>query len=614
MKKITKLLLGAVATGLMAVSCDLTEEPIASVSKETVFGSESGIKAYSWSFYEYLPSGSDLGYIEGRMVDYLDATNYQAFLHKDAYNAEVASGWSASVWKELRNINWFLQNCEEAQVEEPVKNNYIGLARFWRAYFYYGMVKQFGDVPWIDHALDVNETDALMAPRDSRELVMENVWKDLEFAQQNISLDKDPTCSQVTKWVAYAFASRIALFEGTFRKYHKLNLSTSSSTWLDRAATAAKYVMDNSGYKLYSTGKPAKDYRDMFLANAPKTDEIMMAEVFSSDLAAVHGTNVYFNSQTNGSCCNFIRPFICTFLQTDGTPYTDRPGWETEGFYAETRNRDARLAQIIRTPGFVREGETVLPEIDGYARLGYQPIKFCVDAKAADTKALNDNMLSLFRYAEVLLNYAEAKAELGTLSDADWAQTVGAIRARAGITGGLTSKPTKVDTYLQQTYYPDVNDAAILEIRRERGCELCLEGFRFDDIRRWACGELMTISWTGMYIEDIDKPLDLDGDGIGDAVYYTTKAKLKAALALVPETERDKVMSRVVSTDPASSDLQVHAAPGGGYYLAWNTQEDKNRVFGKKQYLYPIPAMVMVRNPNITQNPGWENNAFNDGN
>ena len=124
----------------------------------------------------------------------------------------------------------------------------------------------------------------------------------------------------------------------------------------------------------------------------------------------------------------------------------------------------------------------------------------------------------------------------------------------------------------------------------------------------------MTISWTGMYIEDIDKPLDLDGDGIGDAVYYTTKAKLKAALALVPETERDKVMSRVVSTDPASSDLQVHAAPGGGYYLAWNTQEDKNRVFGKKQYLYPIPAMVMVRNPNITQNPGWENNAFNDGN
>ena len=79
-------------------------------------------------------------------------------------------------------MNWFIQNCENATVDQAVKNNYLGLARFFRAYFYYGMVRRFGDVPWIDHALDVDETEALMAPRDSREVVMENVWKDLEFA------------------------------------------------------------------------------------------------------------------------------------------------------------------------------------------------------------------------------------------------------------------------------------------------------------------------------------------------------------------------------------------------------------------------------------------------
>ena len=94
------------------------------------------------------------------------------------------------------------------------------------------------------------------------------------------------------------------------------------------------------------------------------------------------------------------------------------------------------------------------------------------------------------RYAEILLNYAEAKAELGTLTDEDWAKTIGALRARAGITGGtdetgtLTTKPVKAEPYIK-AYYPGVTDPAILEVRRERGIELCLEGFRFDDLKRW---------------------------------------------------------------------------------------------------------------------------------
>ncbi len=89
-----------------------------------------------------------------------------------------------------------------------------------------------------------------------------------------------------------------------------------------------------------------------------------------------------------------------------------------------------------------------------------------------------------------MLNYAEAKAELGTLTDEDWALTVGKLRARAGITGGLTTKPTVVDTYLQTKYFPDITDPVILEIRRDRGIELCMEGFRFYDLIRWKRGEL----------------------------------------------------------------------------------------------------------------------------
>ena len=609
MKKLVYLLFGV---GLLLTACDLNEEPISKLGKEAIFSSESGLQTYSWSFYNALPSGNDMAYVEGTRVDFLDATSFNAFLRKGAYNSENAGGWS---WTTLRNINWFIQNCEESPVEEKVKNNYLALARFWRAYFYYDKVRQFGDVPWLERALDVEDTEELMAPRDSRELVMENVWKDLEFAQQNLTLAKDGTCSQVTKWVAYAFASRIALFEGTFRKYHNLSLPTSPQTWLTRAATAAKYVMDNSGYKLHqNTQSPKLAYRDLFINTAPQTDEVMMAMIFSESLSVTHYANWIWTSQTYGSCSNFIRPFICTFLNADGTPYTDREGWEKEMFYDECQNRDARLAQIIRTPGYMREGKKALPAFDKYARLGYQPIKLCVDSTVGDEKTLNTNALSLFRYAEVLLNYAEAKAELGTLTDADWAQTVGALRARGCITGGLTTKPTKVYTYLKNTYFPNVNDPVILEVRRERGVELCLEGFRFDDIRRWACGKAMTMSWTGMYISDIDAPLDMDNDGIADVIYFTTNAKRDAALALVPESDRSKVMTRLITTDLTSSNLQAHAVAGGGYNLSWDSQEDNVRVFGKKQYLYPIPAMVMVRNPNITQNPGWENNASNDGN
>lgn len=149
MKKIFLLLIGA---GLMLTACDLHEDPISQLGKDAIFSSESGLETYSWSFYNAIPSGSDQHAIEQNLVDYISPFGMTAFLRKGAYNSENSSGWS---WSTLRNINWFIQNCEESTVEASVKNNYLGLARFFRAYFYYGMVCRFGDVPWIDHALDV---------------------------------------------------------------------------------------------------------------------------------------------------------------------------------------------------------------------------------------------------------------------------------------------------------------------------------------------------------------------------------------------------------------------------------------------------------------------------
>ena len=129
----------------------------------------------------------------------------------------------------------------------------------------------------------------------------------------------------------------------------------------------------------------------------------------------------------------------------------------------------------------------------------------------------------MLRYAEVLLIYAEAKAELGTLTNTDWKNTIGALRSRAGITGGIDSKPTTIDKYLQETFYPSVTDPVILEIRRERAIELFFENFRVDDLKRWAEGHLWEdLPWTGIHIPAIDEPVDIRGKG-RDELYFTEK-------------------------------------------------------------------------------------------
>jgi hypothetical protein len=139
----------------------------------------------------------------------------------------------------------------------------------------------------------------------------------------------------------------------------------------------------------------------------------------------------------------------------------------------------------------------------------------------------NDNSISLIRYAEVLLNYAEAKAEVGTITNEDWSKTIGALRGRAGITGGLTSLPVTIDTYLQQNYFPAISDPVLLEIRRERGIELSWEGLRYNDLIRWKRGELLTKSWNGFYVPALNTPLDLNEDGKMDVLFYSSNWLLK---------------------------------------------------------------------------------------
>jgi hypothetical protein len=596
-----------VIIALLLFGCELEQIPQDTTSKSAVFGSESGLKLYSYSFYDFLPSANNIHTAES-MSDYAARRGAPAFIMEGAYSSTSDDDGSASGndivalggdrdwgWTHLRNFNFFIENCTNENIPEDVRNNYIGLARFFRAFFYFEKVKRYGDVPWISKPLDVEDPD-LYKGRDPRTLVMDNVLEDLNFACENITLTSDATRSLVTKWAAYALKSRVCLFEGTFRKYHdELGLQSSADAWLTEAANAAKVIMDESGFEVYTGGGTDMSYRELFISKTPVGDEIIMAVIRDLTLGETHSANWYYTSTTTGVRFNFIRTFINTYLNLDGTRFTDNPDYVTMQFQDEVKGRDKRLKQTIRLGDYERINSGVpfkaAPDML-YSYTGYQPIKWCLDDIYIDTRDLNDNSVSIFRFGEVLLNYAEAKAELGTLTDDDWAATVGALRARAGITDGLSTKPTVVDPYLQSVYFPGISDPVILEIRRERGIELCMEGLRFYDIVRWKRGELMEMVWNGIYVPALDTPLDLNEDGVMDVVYYIDPPGTSPPYPAIP-------VSDIYGGQP-----NPYRLSNGTYgEVTWLTTIQ--RKWEDKNYYYPIPEDARLTNPNLSQNPGW---------
>lgn len=566
------------------------QQPFDKLSPTTAFNSENDLALYVNSFYKILPTGEDITHGDA-MSDYAARSTVPQYLIPNGYNAKDAGGWS---WGDLRNINYFLthapQAAKKAGVRDEVIKNYIGIARFFRAWFYFNKVVRFGDVPWYNKPLEQSDSAALYKPRDPRTLVMDSVLADLNYACDNMDDAKDNTCSQITKWVALAFKSRVCLFEGTFRKYHTgLNLQSTANTWLQNAADAAQQIMQSGKYSIHmDAGDPALSYRELFIDESghPPADETILAFDCSSPLTIFNDANWYYTSPTYGIRLSLTKPFINTYLNQDGTPFTSQPGYDTIPFWKEVKNRDLRLQQTIRMEGYKRADGKLTPPDFSYTPTGYQPIKFTLDSKGFDGDNINDNSIPIMRYAEVLLNYAEAKAELGTFTPEDWDETIKLLRERAGITH--TNMPVVADAYLRKTYFPDISDPVLLEIRRCRGIELALEGFRFDDLLRWKKGNLLEMPYEGMYVPEMNTLYDLNEDGKPDVSFVST----------VP----DQKVAGVVYVKIDNSTIKLTDGTKGN--LLWQTNQTKE--WEDYKYLYPIPYNEIVLNSRLKQNPGWQ--------
>jgi hypothetical protein len=168
------------------------------------------------------------------------------------------------------------------------------------------------------------------------------------------------------------------------------------------------------------------------------------------------------------------------------------------------------------------------------------------------------------------------------------------LRARGGITAGLNQKPTKIDSYLRNRFFPNVNDASILEIRRERGVELSLEGFGFDDVKRWKLGELLTKPYDGIYIPALDVPYDVNEDGVLDVVFTKN---------LNPPNKIPGVYYFYVGALLGNGAVNNTQLAADGHTLVVLSQNP--RVWDDRAYFNPIPTSVIQMNPNLKQNPGW---------
>ena len=590
------ILAATLIAGLSACDSLLDKEPLDRVTQFDYFKTKSALELFSTPFYANL--------LDKTPYDEQNDLLVQMTLSDILYGGDkrtvpnTGGGWS---WGNLRRINTLLEYVDQCEDKDAVLE-YTALSRFFRAAFYFDKVKRFGDVPWYDTQLGSADPDLYKA-RDSRELVMTKMIEDVDFAINSGGLTEEVTPYRVNKWAALALKARFCLFEGTYRKYHGINLEGHDYTYyLEEAAKAAKTIIDEGPYKIYSTKNPDKDYMMLFAQENASTEEYILAIRNSYEAQVYHNATAYTLLPTQGRP-GYTRKFINMYLMKNGTAFTDRTdGWQTLPFTEEVKDRDPRLAQSIRTPGYKRIGAKRVQGPDlGVTITGYQPIKFVQDTTASGGQIdRNDRStcdMPVFRYAEVLLNYAEAKAELGTLTQDDLTISVNEIRNRVEMPALNMAEANKnPDWYLssEEYGYPNVtgaNKGVILEIRRERAVELIQEGLRLQDLYRWKAGYCIDQTISGMYFPGPGE-YDLSGKGKTDLILYT-------AGSTKPKDEEG------VSVYELGSDI-ILSEGNKGYVYYHKTVENLRTPFNEERdYLYPIPSGERSLNPNLTQNPGW---------
>lgn len=527
--------------------------PQDSLTEQTFFKNENDLKLYANQFYPLLPVQPSLS---ENNSDNLVPSNRDAFLAGTYVVPVSGGGWT---WTNERNVNFFLNRYQRAEASQEIKNKYAAEVRLFRAFFFWRKVVQFGDVPWL--STDLNDlSPELYDSKKTHTEVMDSVLVDLNFAIDHLPLPNVAELGRLHKYAAAALKSRICLWEGTFRKYHGLG---NEEKFLQEAISASELVINSGLYEIFSTGNPGSDYYNLFIQEELSTNKEAILPMRYLSNVVMHG----FTRTLGESGTGFSKNFVRSFLSKDGLPTSLSPLYlGDDSLEDEATDRDPRFRQIIATRGFVFQvgadgalDEIGLPRIGtNAAPTGYQFIKGR-SPDLAQWNALQSTLdLFIFRYAEVLLNFAEAKAELSQADQNVLDISVNKLRARVGMPFMTVNVPKDPESDFPSL--PSLLD----EIRRERRVELAGEGFRMDDLLRWKAGK------------QIENPETILG------------------LKLTPEYREEFPASQV-------SGIVVDE----NFYIRRYNNID-NRIWDDRMYHYPIPTQELSLNPDLSpQNPGW---------
>jgi hypothetical protein len=561
--------------------------PETRITEQVFFSSTKDLETYSNSFYGWL-SGSwwDIGtdntmYIENHEMYNLMSNNV---------TTQNAGSWG-SHWTRIRNVNFMIARAHQAIGDPAEINHFIGIARFFRAHLYYTLVRRYSDVPWYSRDLSNTDTELLFKPQDPRSLVVDSIMADLQFASDHIRAGSSRT--RITRWTALAMQSRVALYEGTFRKYHsELGLSD-GNRFLEIAANAAQQVIASNTFSLHA------NYQALFNSlDLSGNREIIMYDAYDVALRRNNAHSAF--DWTTGLSRDLMEDYLA-IVDGKAVPFHAVPGYNTMTLveiFRDKNNRDLRMSQTFMNPGYIQPGRTE-PYILNINLGGYPQIKFRPTTSDQLAWGMSYVDIPIFRYAEVLLNYAEARAELGRFTDEDMNMTISLLRDRAGVPRSTLAEWTANIDPVQANRYQNVTSAqrgAILEIRRERRVELAAEGFRLGDLMRWRAGKLLERAPEGVFIRQLGL-YDLTGDGQPNIAIVRTQADFNA----IPPEDRPGVTAIIL--EAANTTIELTGGDSG--YIVQKSQVNRWTFVEPKYYYWPLDQRDMLVSPNLVQNQFW---------
>lgn len=508
MKKSNNILYHLLASILLlnftACSDFLDKQPIDAFTDENYWTSEANLKSFSWKFYsDFIGYGSGAGttaefYFQSApangCINISDDLASSTYLEYQANSSTTNTEWK-NYYTTVRRANLMIARIGQVPgLSEEASKHWNGVARFFRAYSYFRLVQRFGDIPYSEEYIASNDFDNIYRPRTDRNTVMDKIKADLEIAVS--SLREQDGVNTVNKYTALALLSRVCLYEGTYRKYHNIGDGTE---FLTRAKSAANEIMISGLYQLGSNFQAT--YNSIELKNGK---EMILYLDYQSNIY-MHSIQNYTNTSSiiNGMTKAAVETYACT----DGLPIKQSILYAGDTTYESVlKNRDKRLISALHLESFGYSGRTTT---DGLAASSGYVIALYNNAAIPRTDVTSGGRnyidAPIFGLAEVMLNYAEASAELGALTQAELDQSINLLRNRAGIARLTYVSPDNVQVNGLQINDPKRTNglelisgavpSIIWEIRRERRAELMTwTHLRYYDLMRWKKGEYLDMT------------------------------------------------------------------------------------------------------------------------